>query len=162
MQELQVSTRILIVDQSASFRSNLARYLGFLDTEYEVVGEAATDAFAVVQVSRLRPDIVLLDIDLPDRNGIQTTRYIRRAWPLTTVIAITGHLDGEYRRAALDAGANECIDKLAIVEELPEALATAARAVAVRAADRAIPRSPELPPDGGAEGGTDHPAGWSG
>jgi DNA-binding NarL/FixJ family response regulator len=146
VQGLQVSTRILIVDQFASFRRNLARYLGLLDAEYEVVGEAATDEFAVAQVGRLRPDIVLLDIDLPDRNGIQTTRYIRRAWPATTVIAITGHLDEEYRRAALDAGATECIDKLALVEELPEVLANAARAITARATDTAIDGSLDLPP----------------
>jgi DNA-binding NarL/FixJ family response regulator len=146
VQGLQVSTRILIVDQFASFRRNLARYLGLLDTEYEVVGEAATDEFAVAQVGRLRPDIVLLDIDLPDRNGIQTTRYIRNAWPAITVIAITGHLDEEYRRAALDAGAAECIDKLALVEELPGALATAAKAIALRTADTSIDGSLDLPP----------------
>jgi DNA-binding NarL/FixJ family response regulator len=161
VQELLVSMRILIVDQSASFRSNLARYLGLLDTEYEVVGEAATDEFAVALTRRLLPDIVLLDIDLPDRNGIQTTRYIRRSWPLTTVIAITGHLDGEYRRAALDAGATECIDKLAIVDELPEVLATAARAVASRAADRAVDEPLELPSVGGAGRHADRqPSGW--
>lgn len=146
MQELQVSTRILIVDQFASFRRNLARYLGLLDTDYEVVGEAATDEFAVAQVGRLRPDIVLLDIDLPDRNGIQTTRYIRSAWPATAVIAITGHLDEEYRRAALAAGATECIDKLALVEELPAVLANAARAITARSADTAIDGALDLPP----------------
>jgi DNA-binding NarL/FixJ family response regulator len=146
VQELEVSTRILIVDQFASFRRNLARYLGLLDTEYEVVGEAATDEFAVAQVGRLRPDIVLLDIDLPDRNGIQTTRSIHRAWPATTVIAITGHLDEEYRRAALDAGATECIDKLAIVEELPGVLANVVRALTGRAADTTIEGTLDVPP----------------
>lgn len=106
-----VSTRILIVDHHTSFRQSLGRYLAMLDASYEIVGEAATDEFALVQVGRLRPDVVLVDIDLPDRNGIATMRCIHASWPLMAVIA-SSHPDVEYHQQAINAGATSCIDKL--------------------------------------------------
>lgn len=124
-----MSTRILIVDQHASFRQSLARYLGFLDAGYEVVGEAATDAAALAQVSHLRPDIAFVDIDLPDRSGIATMRCIRTNWPATAVIALSSHLDAEYCQAALGAGAADCIDKLTLVDQLPGAILAATRSL---------------------------------
>jgi DNA-binding NarL/FixJ family response regulator len=123
---VQVSTRILIVDHHASFRRDLAQYLSLLDAGYEVVGEAATDEFAVEEVGRLRPDIVLLDIDLPDRSGLITTRRIRQRWPAIAVIAIAGHADTAYRQAAFEAGAADCVDKYSVVDQLPPALAALA------------------------------------
>lgn len=122
-----MTMRILIVDQFAPFRRDIARYLALLGECYEVVGEAASDEGAIAQVARLRPDIVLLDIDLPDRNGIQTARHIRSTWPDTRVLIVTHHPEAEYRCAALDAGAAQVVDKLAIVEQLPRALVALAR-----------------------------------
>ena len=127
-----VNTRILIVDHHASFRQSLARYLAMLDASYEVVGEAATDELALVQVGQLRPDVVLVDIDLPDRNGIATMRCIHAGWPLMAVIALSSHPDVEYHQAAINAGATSCIDKLTLVDRLPEALQAAVRSLAAR------------------------------
>jgi DNA-binding NarL/FixJ family response regulator len=121
---VQKIQRILIVDQSALFRATLARYLAILDADYEVIGEAATDEAALREVARLQPQIVLLDLDLPDRSGLKTTRDIRYRWPGIAVIAITNHLDCEYCDAARAAGALNCLDKLALVEQLPAVLAT--------------------------------------
>lgn len=120
-----VKTRILIVDRHVSFRQSLARYLAILDVGYEVVGEAATDESALEQVRRLRPDLVFVDVDLPDRNGLLTTRRIRCGFPTTTVIALSSHQEDEYHQAALDAGAADCIDKLTLVDRLPAALKAA-------------------------------------
>jgi DNA-binding NarL/FixJ family response regulator len=125
-----VKTRVLIVDHHASFRQSLARYLAILDARYEVVGEAGTDEAALAQVGRLRPDIAFVDIDLPDRNGIATTRCIRIGWPTTAVIALSSHPDEEYCQAALDAGATDCIDKLTLVDRLPAALLAAIHSLA--------------------------------
>ena len=140
-----MGTRILIADHHASFRQSLARYLAMLDASYEVVGEAATDDVAMAQVGRLRPDVVFVDIDLPDRNGLATTRRICARWPMTAVIALSSHPDVEYHQAALDAGATSCIDKLTLVDRLPEALLAARRSLASRASEppNAIKELPE-------------------
>ena len=121
---MQKTQRILIVDQSAPFRATLAHYLTFLDADYLVIGEAATDEAALREVARLQPQIVLLDLDLPDRTGLKTTRDIRHRWPEIAVIAVKNHLDCEYSDAARAAGALNCLDKLALVEQLPAVLAT--------------------------------------
>jgi len=120
---VQLTKRILIVDRSASFRATLARYLALLDAGYEVIGEAATDEAALAEIARLQPQIVLLDLDLPDRSGLHTTRDIRQRWSGIAVIAVTNHLDGEYCDAARTAGAYDCLDKLSLVEQLPTVLA---------------------------------------
>jgi len=120
---VQSTRRILIVDQSALFRATLARYLALLDAGYEVVGEAATDEAALLASARLQPQIVLIDLDLPDRSGLGTTRDIRSHWPGIAVVAVTNHFDREYCAAALAAGAQNCLDKLALVERLPAVLA---------------------------------------
>ena len=120
---MQKTQRILIVEQSALFRATLTRYLTILDAGYEVIGEAATDEAALLEVGRLQPAIVLLDLDLPDRSGLKTTRDIRQYWPGIAVVAVTNHLDCEYCDAARAAGAHDCLDKLALVEQLPAVLA---------------------------------------
>ena len=120
---MQPTKRIVIVDRSVHFRTTLGRYLRLLDADYEVIGEAATDEAALLEVARLQPQIVLLDLDLPDRSGLGTIYDIRRRWPNIAVIAVTNHLDGEYCAAARAAGAYDCLDKLALVEQLPAVLA---------------------------------------
>lgn len=131
-----MKTRILIVDSYAPFRSNLAQFLASLNPEYDIVGEAATDEEALEQVRRLRPDIVLVEIDLPDRSGLSTARAIRQGWVSTTVITITDRPSAEYREAALAAGAADCVDKPALVGKLPGLLQAviAARGQASRVA----------------------------
>jgi len=121
---VQLPKRIIIVDRSALFRATLARYLVLLDAGYEVIGEAATDEAALLEIARLQPQIVLLDLDLPDRSGLRTTRDIRRRWSGIEVIVVTNHFDREYCEAARAAGARDCLDKLVLVERLPAVLAT--------------------------------------
>lgn len=120
---VQTPQRIVIVDRSAIFRNTLARYLVLLDANYEVVGEAASDEAALLEIARVHPAIVLLDLDLPDRSGLATTEDIRLHWSDITIIAVTNYLDREYCDAARRAGARDCLDKLALVEQLPAVLA---------------------------------------
>lgn len=115
--------RIFIVDRSAPFRATLARYLTVLGGDYEVVGEASSDEAALLEIARLRPQLILLDLDLPDRSGVATTQEICKRWADIAVIALTDHFDHEYCAAARVAGAYDCLDKLALVEQLPVVLA---------------------------------------
>lgn len=70
-----------------------------------VVGEAANGDEAIDQVGKLRPDVAILDIAMPVRNGIQATREIKRSWPQTNILVLTAYDDEEYVYAIVDAGA---------------------------------------------------------
>src|SRR5437763_11996760 len=124
-----MSTRVLAVDKHVAFRHDLALYLTLLDQGYEVIGEAGTAADALARVAKLLPDIVLIDIDLPDSGGLLATRQIRAHWPRTKVIVIGNDPAEDYRQAALQAGAIEYVDKLDLVKSLPAILAAATQLV---------------------------------
>jgi DNA-binding NarL/FixJ family response regulator len=76
------------------------------DKALQVIGEAANGAVAIQLVDELQPDVVLLDINLPDVNGLQVTRQIRAHRPQTKVIVITGYDDAEQAFHAIRAGAS--------------------------------------------------------
>jgi CheY-like chemotaxis protein len=118
-----VSGRVLIVDGHAAFRQHLSLYLTLLDGGYTVVGECGTGREALERLGTLAPDIALIEVGLPDGNGLFIARYIRRASPATAVIVLGDNVAADYRPAALDAGAVECVDKLQVIERLPPALA---------------------------------------
>ena len=124
-----MNTRIVIVDNHPTFRHDLALYLTLLDGRYKVVGEAGTAEDGLARITALAPDIVLTDIDLPDRHGLPIIRRICQSWPGITIIVISNNPALDYRGAALEAGAFAYVDKLELIKELPDALAGAARRV---------------------------------
>lgn len=141
-----VKTRIFIVADYAPFRSNLALFVASLNAQYEVVGEAATDAEAMERVRRLWPDIVFVDIDMPDSSGLVTARAIRQERANTAVITITDRPSEEYRKAALAAGAAACVDKPALVGRLPGLMAALVEARTRLTGSAAAPDSPTESP----------------
>jgi two-component system response regulator NreC len=92
----------------------------------EIVGEAGTASEAIKLVSSLKPDVVLMDIGLPDMSGIDATREIKRLWPAVAVVALTIHEDQEYFFNMLEAGASGYVPKRAAPEELLTAIQVAA------------------------------------
>lgn len=122
--------RVLIADQHAIFRHDLAFYVALLDGGYEVVGETGSATGLLARIAALRPHVLLIDIELPDTGGLALTRRISREWPQVKVLIIGNNPAADYRQAALDAGALEYIDKLELAETLPAALAAAARQAA--------------------------------
>ena len=121
-----MGTRLLLVDDHAVVRSGL-RMLLEGEADMEIVGEAGTGAEALAAVEELRPDVVLMDIGLPDQSGIDATRAIKRLIPATAVVALTIHEDEEYFFRMLEAGATGYVPKRAAPEELLTAIRTAAR-----------------------------------
>ena len=99
-----VTSRVLIVDDHAGFR-RLARTLLELEG-FEIVGEAATGRDAVEMVARLRPDAVLLDIQLPDVNGFAVCRGIRADWPHVRVVLCSVHRVTDYGSSYAESGAH--------------------------------------------------------
>jgi two-component system response regulator NreC len=96
------------------------------DRELEIVGEAATAAEALALAASVRPDVILMDIGLPDKSGIEATRELKQEYPDVAVVALTIHEDEEYFFKMLEAGASGYVPKRAAPEELVSAIRIAA------------------------------------
>ena len=120
-----MTIRLLLVDDHAVVRSGL-RMLLDNEPDVEIVGEGGTAREALDGVTRLKPDIVLMDIGLPDKSGIDAAREIKRLRPETSVVALTIHEDEEYFFKMLEAGASGYVPKRAAPDELLTAIRTAA------------------------------------
>ena len=113
--------RILIVDDHAVVRAGL-RMLLSADPEMEIVGEAG-DGNEALRMSRdLNPDVVLMDISMPDMNGIEATKRIKTLCPAVAVLALTMHEDDQYFFEMLAAGASGYVPKRAAPKDLTSAI----------------------------------------
>ena len=117
--------RLLLVDDHAVVRGGLRMLLG-AQPDMEIVGEAETGAQAVQLAQELQPDVVLMDIALPDFSGIEATRRLKAGAPHTAVVALTMHEDEEYFFQMLMAGAAGYVPKRAAPEDLLSAVRAAA------------------------------------
>ncbi len=118
-------TRLLLVDDHAVVRSGLRMLLSG-HSEMEIVGEAGTAAEALQKAGELTPDVILMDIGLPDKTGIDATRAIKAMFPDIKIVALTIHEDEEYFFQMLAAGASGYVPKRAAPEELITAITAAA------------------------------------
>jgi len=116
--------RILIADDHELVRRGARGVLHSLHG-WRVVAEAANGRDAVEKAIKLKPDVAVLDISMPDLDGVQATRQIREAAPNTKVLVLTMHESDQMVQHALDAGANGYILK----SDLTKCLAKAVRAV---------------------------------
>jgi two-component system response regulator NreC len=118
--------RLLLVDDHEVVRSGL-RMLLENEADVQIAGEAGTAAGALEAVAELHPDVVLMDIGLPDMSGIEATRAIKARAPQVAVVALTIHEDEEYFFKMLEAGATGYVPKRAAPVELLTAIRAAAR-----------------------------------
>jgi len=118
-------TRVLIADDDDLMRAGLAELLT-VDPEIEVAGQAATGREAVEQARRLTPDVVLMDVRMPDLDGIAATRELARAAPGVRVLILTTFEQDDYVFGALRAGASGFLLKRTRPEELLAAVHTIA------------------------------------
>ena len=116
--------RVLVVDDQRSFAQLLAMALEATG-EYEVVGHARTLAECVPAVGRTRPDIVVMDLRLPDGDGISGTRRVLALYPTTRVVVLTAQPGSEVVLAAAQAGACGFAPKDGSLEEVLATLRTA-------------------------------------
>lgn len=112
-----MAVRILIVDDHAVVRRGV-RALLESHAGWDVCGEATTGRDAVEQFQRLRPDIVVMDLSLPDLNGLEATRQIVKAAPNAEVLVLTMHNSEELARDVLLAGARGYVLKSDAAEKL--------------------------------------------
>ena len=113
--------RVLLVDDDALMRAGLASILSS-DDAVEVVGEAPDGRVAVERVTVLRPDVVLMDVRMPEVDGISATREVVAVAPDTRVVILTTFEDDEYIFGALTAGASGFLLKRTTPESLIEAI----------------------------------------
>ena len=105
-----MSLKVLICDDVADLRS-LYRVMLDPEPDIEVVGEAADGEEAVFLIHTLHPDLILLDINMPKRNGLEVLLDIRRHYPETKVIMLTGMDSPHLRKCAADLGALDYVVK---------------------------------------------------
>ena len=120
-----MTIRLVLVDDHVVVRSGLRMLLDGI-SDIEIIGEAGTAQQALEVVKVLRPDVVLMDIGLPDSSGIDAARAIKERYPATAIVALTIHEDEEYFFKMLDAGASGYVPKRAAPEELITAIRAAA------------------------------------
>jgi DNA-binding NarL/FixJ family response regulator len=113
--------RLLLVDDHALFREGLAGLFAYQE-DFVVVGQAEDASSAVAQAKALRPDLVLMDVDLPGEDGASATRRIKAVLPQTTVVMLTAYDDTDRLLEAIKAGAQGYLLKNIRSAELLEQL----------------------------------------
>jgi two-component system response regulator NreC len=116
-----MSIRILLADDHTILRAGLKMMLN-AQPDMEVVGEAQDGRQAFTEAQRLQPDVVLMDITMPDINGIEATKQIKKILPDVRILMLTMHEHDEYVFQALRAGASGYMLKEAADTELISAL----------------------------------------
>lgn len=117
---------LILADDHAMVHSGL-RMLLEAQSDMTIVGEVENGTEAVRQAVSLQPDIILMDVQMPDMNGIEATREIKKRVPETAVLALTIYEDDQYFFEMLKAGASGYIPKRAAPDELVNAIRTVAR-----------------------------------
>jgi DNA-binding NarL/FixJ family response regulator len=118
--------RIVLVDDHALVRRGFRRILEE-EPGLQVVGEAGGADEGIALVRQQRPDVVLMDMAMPDANGIQAAREILRERPETRVLVLSMYSDAQYVRSALDAGVSGYILKSALETDLTRAVRAVAQ-----------------------------------
>ena len=144
--------RVMVVDDHPMVRRGLATFLKVFD-DLELAGEAANGEAAVQLCARLLPDIVLMDIMMPDMDGVTATRAIRQQFPQVQVIALTSFKEEALVQNILQAGAISYLLKDVSADELVQAIraAHAGRSTLSPEAAQALIHSATQPPAPGRD-----------
>jgi DNA-binding NarL/FixJ family response regulator len=117
------TVRIVIADDHEIFRRGL-RSLLESHTNWQVCGEAVNGREAIERVQELKPDVVVLDVTMPQMNGLEAAREIRRNIPESKVVILSQHEAALMKQSALAAGAGAYVTKSEVSRELMSAIET--------------------------------------
>ncbi len=118
---MTMRTKILIADDHAMVRQGIAAFLRMSD-EFEVVGEAADGVEAIDAVTKMTPDIILMDMSMPRLGGLEATIEIKKIAPAAKILVLTQYEDNVYIRRFFKAGASGYLLKKAVGEDLLTAI----------------------------------------
>ena len=121
-----MTIRVLLADDHAVLRAGLRALLS-AEPDMEVVGEAGDGAEAVTLAAQLRPDVVVMDISMPVKEGLAATAEITAGLPETRVLVLTMHAEEQYLLKVLEAGGSGYVLKRSADTELMEAIRTVQR-----------------------------------
>src|SRR5574341_1412604 len=124
--EAATKIRILLADDHQVLRSGLRALLN-LEPDFEVVGEASNGRDAVRLTETLRPDVVVMDISMPEMDGLKAAQEIHNSGLSSKIVMLTVHADEDYLFQTLEAGASGYVHKSSADRELIEAIRTANR-----------------------------------
>jgi Response regulator containing a CheY-like receiver domain and an HTH DNA-binding domain len=113
--------KILIADDHALLRDGLKALVNS-EPDMEVVGEAENGNVVLEKIKQLKPDVVVMDISMPELNGARATRRLKSLFPTIKVLALTAHEDNSYLRHMLEAGASGFLLKRAAADQLIKAI----------------------------------------
>jgi len=123
---MRISMKILLVDDHEMVRLGLKSYLD-LQADVEVVAESSNGREGVELALELRPDVIIMDIVMPEMNGIEATMAILETWPEAKILILTSYLDNEKIYPVLDAGAKGYMLKTSSADEILHAVRKVAR-----------------------------------
>jgi len=113
--------RILIADDNQLVRRGIVRLLSG-EPSCEFCGEVADGSLILKTVEETRPDVVLLDVSMPGLNGLEAARLLRQQFPNIKIVIMSQHDPQHLRPRALEAGANACVDKARIANDLAQTI----------------------------------------
>lgn len=113
--------KVLITDDHQLFREGLVNLL-FSAPDIEVIGQAVDGEDAIKKVAHFNPDVLLIDIAMPNMNGIEATRELKKTKSELKIIVVSMHSDKQYVKGALDAGADGYILKDCTYRQLTDAI----------------------------------------
>ena len=119
-----MTIRLMLADDHRMLREGLGRSMR--EQGFDVVGEASDGAEAVLMAQRLRPDVILMDVTMPEMDGVEACRQVRLDLPGTQVVMLTMHADQEVLASAIRAGASGYLVKDCSTEEIASAVRMAA------------------------------------
>jgi NarL family two-component system response regulator LiaR len=144
--------RVMLVDDHTMVRRGLATFLKVFD-DMQMVGEAESGAAALQLCADASPDVILMDMSMPDMDGATATRLIRQKYPQIQIIALTSFKEGKLIKNALEAGAIGYLLKDISADDLARAIraAHAGRATLSPEAAQALVETANLPPTPGLD-----------
>ena len=116
--------RVLLADDCAQLRQFFVKFLGEFP-DIEIAGEASNGRVAVELTKLLVPDVVIIDINMPEMNGIEATRTIRNSLPQVRVVGLSMTDDADCRNAMRQAGAADFVSKIEPLDVVITAIRTA-------------------------------------
>lgn len=118
--------RVLIVDDITETRENIRRMLQF-DPNIEIIGEARTGKEAIDMATQKLPEVIVMDINMPDMDGLVATETIRKKHPHIQIIILSVQYESGYMRRAMLAGARDFLTKPPLIDELTNAIRQAGK-----------------------------------